>query len=57
MGYVRVAGFVFNWKQRRDAEGRWISRVAPVDDPQHRARIIELIREKEGNLQVTFHPW
>ena len=54
-GYALVPGYVLDWKYRRDASGRGVSRVEAVPDRgEERAELSRLIREKEMVTQVLF---
>lgn len=52
--YVLVAGYVEQWKYRKNFEGLPVSRVAPVLARIDRRQIRNLIQKKEMVYQVTF---
>ena len=52
--YALVPGSVVTWKSSKDTEGRFISLVEPVMDPEIREDVRRHIRETEGISQIQF---
>ena len=52
--FAHVAGFVRQYRLKRDTLGRWISEVEPIQDANVRKEIEELLREKEMVQQVLW---
>jgi hypothetical protein len=52
--YALVAGFVVDWKYRRDEGDRAVSRVEPIDDEVIQRRVRWLIGQAEPVQQVDF---
>ncbi|MFW6081422.1 MAG: hypothetical protein ACOC7W_05870 [Desulfosalsimonas sp.] len=52
--YALVAGFVRQRKYRSESDGRQVSLVEPVDDPETRRRIESMIKESDPLMQVAF---
>jgi hypothetical protein len=52
--YALVPGEVLVWKGKTDTEGRPVSAVLPVTDPELRAALSQLVMEQEGVLQAQF---
>ena len=53
--YVLVAGYIGQFKYRRNRNGLPVSKVAPVQSRIDRKQIQNLIRKKEMVYQVTFN--
>jgi len=52
--FAKVPGFVVEWKSGTDPDGRQISLVEPVEDPEAREKIHEMIDARELYCQVDF---
>jgi len=53
-GYAQVLGTVLRWREETDPEGRPVSRVAPIRDPEEQRKIRERILAREMVSQVNF---
>jgi hypothetical protein len=53
-GYAIVPGFVSEWKIRKDEQGRFISKVEPINDPIMQKEIESLLKAKEMVQEVRF---
>ena len=54
VAYVLVAGFIRQWKFRKNHNGCFISQVEPIGDPAVQKEIRNAIQKKEMVYQVTF---
>ncbi len=52
--YVRVPGFVRQWKYKKTSSDESVSQVEPVADPKVQDAVRKIIRQKEMIDQVTF---
>jgi hypothetical protein len=52
--YALVPGEVVDWKTSKDGEGRPISLVEPITNPEIREDVRKHIRDTEGISQVQF---
>lgn len=53
-GYTLIPGFIRNWKNKINKDGRPISNIEPVNDPAMRQQIKHLVKTIEAVLQVVF---
>ena len=54
VAYVLVAGFVQQWKFKKNQNDSLISRIEPIGDPDARKEVSRIIRQKEMVHQVAF---
>ena len=52
--YVLVAGYIRQWKYKKNQDDRPVSQVEPIRDPIVQKQIKNLIQKKEMVYQVTF---
>jgi hypothetical protein len=53
--YVLVAGYIRQWKYRKNHNDYPISQVVPIHSPSDRKQIRNFIQKKEMVYQVTFN--
>ena len=53
-GYVRVPGFIQQWKYRKTSQDEPVSQVQPLLDPKVQDEVRKLIQQKEMVDQVIF---
>ena len=53
-GYALVPGFIRNWKNKINTDGRPISGIEPVSDPAMQRQIKSLVKTIEAVPQVVF---
>lgn len=53
-GYALVPGFIRNWKHTINTDGRPISTIGPVNDPNIQKQITSLVKKIESVAQVLF---
>ena len=54
VAYVLVAGFIQEWKFKKNLTDDAISRIEPITDPAVRKEVSRIIRQKEMVHQITF---
>ena len=52
--YVLVAGFIQNWKYKKNQADDSISRIELIGDPSIQKEVSRIIRQKEMVHQITF---
>ncbi len=53
-GYAIVPGFIEEWKHKKNASGRFVSRVKPIKDAELQKEIRLIIKQKEMVQEVRF---
>ena len=53
-GYVRVPGFIRQWRYKKNAQDEAVSQVEPLLDPNVQDEVRKLIQQKEMVDQVIF---
>ena len=48
-GYVQVQGYINKWKDKTNSDGKAVSLLEPVTDPQEQKEISEIIKAKEAD--------
>ena len=54
VAYVLVAGFVWDWKFKKDQNESFISRIEPIGDPVVQKEVSRMIRPKGMVHQITY---
>ena len=54
VAYVLVAGFIQDWKFKKNLTDDAISRIEPISDPAVQKEVSRIIRQKEMVHQVSF---
>jgi hypothetical protein len=52
--YAQVAGYIVNWKSKKDAHGTPISEVEPITDEKARKYLTDIIKQSEFVRIVEF---
>jgi hypothetical protein len=52
--YVLVAGFIKQWKFKKNQTDSFISQIDPISNPADRKEVSRIIRKKEMVHQVSF---
>ena len=52
--YAQVAGYIVNWKSKKDAHGTPISEVEPITDEKARKDLTDIIKQNEFVRIVEF---
>ena len=57
-GYVRVSGYIIEWKFKTDENHNTISLIEPIHDRDTKKKLRQLITKEEGVRQtmITFEP-
>ena len=53
--YTLVAGFIDSYRYRKDASGRWLSKVIPVRDDHLKKEITARVLARKDTFQVQFY--
>ena len=54
VAYVLVAGFIEDWKFKKNHTDDSISRIEPISDPAVQKEVSRIIRQKEMVHQISF---
>lgn len=54
VAYVLVAGFIRQWKYKKNLNNVFVSKVEPIQDQRVQKDVRSLIQKKEMVFQVTF---
>ena len=52
--YAQVAGYILNWKSKKDASGTPISEVEPIMDEKEKRDLTDIIKQSEFVRIVEF---
>ena len=55
VAYVLVAGYIQQWKFKKNQTDNFISQIEPLGDPAVRKEVSRIIRQKEMVHQVSFN--
>ena len=55
VAYVLVAGFIRQWKLKKNQNECFVSRIQPIRDQATREEVSRVIRKKEMVYQVSFN--
>ena len=55
VAYVLVAGFIRQWKFKKNQDNGFISRIEPVRDQATQKEVSRIIRKKEMVYQISFN--
>ena len=52
--YAQVAGYIVNWKSKKDAHGTPVSEVEPITDEKEKRDLADIIKQSEFVRIVEF---